>query len=356
MPYFIAPRSGEKSYKNYQSTIKHGVPYDRIEPYLADEGKDKLVQEDVVYAWGNRAGTSPQWEKMVYGDTVIFYAKGELVMAGEVYYKQRHPGLALAMWPPDDNGNPWEYTFFIRNLRYIKIPMKAFNAIAGFSSNFIVQGFMPLKDDRVAKIREQYGSVEALLDAFQTEASSEMPAANERLYVNVEPTVEISLLDAASLLPKAAISTEVSPNRKKGAKVDYAARNRANAITGSKGEVLVVEEEKRRLSQSGLNDLADKVTRVSLEDDSLGYDVLSYEADGSPRHIEVKTSAAQTNTVRFFMSDNEMRKSHTLPNYYVYYVDGINTKSPRLVALQYPFDEALSVTTDTYLLEATINR
>src|SRR5689334_11000774 len=142
MNYFIAPRSGERSYKNFQSTIKHGVPYENIERFLTDQGKKLLLAEPVIYSWGNRAGTRSQWERMEVGDKVIFYARDELVMVGEVYFKQHHPELALAMWPPDEKGNPWEYTFFLKNLVYIKLPMKAFNAIAGYKPSFIIQGFM----------------------------------------------------------------------------------------------------------------------------------------------------------------------------------------------------------------------
>src|SRR5665213_2648964 len=121
MKYFLAPRSGEKSYANFLSTIKHGVPYERIAPFLTPEGREKVLQQEIIYAWGNRESTSGHWRQIEYGDTVIFYAKGRLVMSGEVYYKQHNPQLALAMWPRDEHGNPWEYTFFIKNLRYISI-------------------------------------------------------------------------------------------------------------------------------------------------------------------------------------------------------------------------------------------
>ncbi len=81
---------------------------------------------------------------MELGDTVIFYAQGKLVMTGEVYFKAHSAALALAMWPPDENGNPWEYTFFLRNLRYLSIPMAVFNTAAGYKSNYVVQGFSAL--------------------------------------------------------------------------------------------------------------------------------------------------------------------------------------------------------------------
>ncbi|MGZ6005362.1 MAG: hypothetical protein ACXWLH_04395, partial [Candidatus Saccharimonadales bacterium] len=171
MNYFIAPRSGEKSYKNFQSTIKHGVPYENIAEHLTEEGKERLLSQPIIYSWGNRAGTSSQWDRMNYGDIVMFYSKGVLVMYGEVYYKQHSSALAEAMWPLDENNKAWEYTFFLKNLRYIKMPMKAFNVIAGYKPNFIVQGFMHLKGEHLRLIENQYETIENLLETFSTSQS-----------------------------------------------------------------------------------------------------------------------------------------------------------------------------------------
>jgi hypothetical protein len=353
MNYFIAPRSGEKSYKNFQSTLLHGVSFESISKFLDEEGKEKLLQEDVIYAWGNRLGTRAHWNQMEYGDTVIFYAKGELVVAGEIYYKLHRPELALAMWPPDENGNPWEFTFFIKNLRYLKMPIKAFNAAAGYKSNFIIQGFMQLKGEHLSAVETQYGSIEEMLNTFGTSVSEEIPLSTEKLYVNVDssqrPEVRLNL----KFTPK----VHYEPNGKRSTvkKIDHVARNKSNAITGSKGEAFVVKEEQARLTELNRTDLAEKVCRVSIDDDSLGYDVLSYEADGRERYIEVKTSGAKTTGVRFFMSSNEMLKSRTLDNYFIYFVDGIKTKTPRILPITSPFGDKFLITTDTYILEADLS-
>lgn len=93
----MAPRSGEKSYKNYQSTIKSGVEFNLIAEHLDEEGRSKLLKEEIIYAWGNREGTSSSWNRMEYGDKVIFYAKKRLVMVGDVFYKKHSRELALAL-------------------------------------------------------------------------------------------------------------------------------------------------------------------------------------------------------------------------------------------------------------------
>src|SRR5665213_273224 len=299
MKYFLAPRSGEKSYKNFLSTIKHGVPFDRIEPFLSDEGKTKVLQQDVIYAWGNREGTRSQWGKIEYGDKVIFYAKGKLVMAGEVYFKQHSAKLALAMWPRDEHGNPWEYTFFIKNLQYLSIPMPAFNRLVNFKSNSIVQGFINLRQERLDALKQQYGSVESFLSDFVDDASIEIPLSDEPLYVNLDGMTDPEIITNPQILLPQELSLAKSA-RRTPYKIDNLERSRKNAITGSKGEALTMLQEKSRLMKQGREDLAKKVERVSLVDDTLGFDVLSFEENGQERYIEVKTSAQATDYIRFY--------------------------------------------------------
>lgn len=352
MNYFLAPRSGEKSYANFLSTIKNGVPYDRIEAFLTDEGKIKVLQEDVIYAWGNREGTRAHWENMEYGDTVIFYANRKLVMAGEVYYKQRDPKLALAMWPPDEKGNPWEYTFFLKNLKYFSIPMPVFNRVAGFKSNYIIQGFRQLLQEQVFRIASQFGSVEALLADFSDDTSLEIPLSNEPLYVNLDKEFNPELITNPKLQLPDRANPELIGIKKQPYKVDYVERNRNNAVTGSKGEVLTLLQERKRLVSEGREDLARKVERVSLIDDSLGFDVLSYEQSGMEKFIEVKTSTKATGHIRFYLSAHEYKASKQLENYNLYFIDRINKPIPRITMFKEPFKgEKFRLSPDTYIVE-----
>ena len=87
---------------------------------------------------------------------------------------------------------------------------------------------------------------------------------------------------------------------------DYAARDERNRDLGLKGELLVMAHEIKRLIAAGRGDLAALVTHVSVsEGDSAGYDIRSYEANGSVRYIEVKTTRGSAST-SFFISPNEI--------------------------------------------------
>ena len=87
---------------------------------------------------------------------------------------------------------------------------------------------------------------------------------------------------------------------------DYLEREARNISLGQAGEAFVVNFEHLRLRAAGQHKLAEKVEQVSQsQGDGLGFDVLSFDADGRERFIEVKTTAFGKETP-FFISQNEV--------------------------------------------------
>ena len=87
---------------------------------------------------------------------------------------------------------------------------------------------------------------------------------------------------------------------------DYLAREAHNQLLGLAGEEFVVQFEHWRLNGLGQSTLADRVEHVAQsKGDGLGFDVLSFEADGRERFIEVKTTTFGKDTP-FFVSRNEL--------------------------------------------------
>lgn len=100
-------------------------------------------------------------------------------------------------------------------------------------------------------------------------------------------------------------------NSKTSENTDWAARERKNRELGLAGEKLVIEYERNILRQLNRHDLAEKVHHIALQNSSAGYDVSSFNDDGSNKHIEVKTtSGSKANP--FYISRNEVSKSKEL--------------------------------------------
>lgn len=111
---------------------------------------------------------------------------------------------------------------------------------------------------------------------------------------------------AAPRAPKRAPGTVITPPKEVAA---VAQAEAANHELGRAGEEAVVEFERRRLHDLGQPDLSKKVRHVALDvGDGLGYDVASFDANGTPRLIEVKTTRRGAMTP-FFLSPNEIAVS-----------------------------------------------
>ena len=101
-------------------------------------------------------------------------------------------------------------------------------------------------------------------------------------------------------------------------KIDYVKKQRENSRLGKVGEQWVYKCEMKRLSDAGRHDLAKKVVWYAQDDDTKGYDILSFDEDGKEFFIEVKTTNGGQNTP-FYISAQEMAVSHAFPEKYRLY-------------------------------------
>lgn len=97
-----------------------------------------------------------------------------------------------------------------------------------------------------------------------------------------------------------------------------------------------MDYEVKRLKKSGY---AERIEHVSLTDDSLGYDILSLEEDGTYRYIEVKTIKSNiSSSGSFYISANELKYAQN-KNYWIYYVVDVESDNPKLYLMKNPFED-----------------
>jgi hypothetical protein len=134
---------------------------------------------------------------------------------------------------------------------------------------------------------------------------------------------------------------------------DGAARDAANRELGKKGEAFVFELEKNRLNAAGRPDLAAKVRWVSQEiGDGLGYDIESYNIDGSPLFIEVKTTKG-SEISPFFLTGNELLVSGKLATHYRLYRVYNFPVAPRIFVLHPPLEASVRLRPVLYQADFT---
>jgi hypothetical protein len=113
-------------------------------------------------------------------------------------------------------------------------------------------------------------------------------------------------------------STEVQyPPLREGLTVPGQSRTRTNYFEleerntslGRAGEEFIMRFEQARLREAGRESLADRIEHIALtEGDGAGFDIRSFERDGTDKFIEVKTTSYGKQTP-FFVSRNEVAVS-----------------------------------------------
>ena len=166
--------------------------------------------------------------------------------------------------------------------------------------------------------------------------------------------LETQIPDTPSRSSRTGVTTTQFRQRKTP---DYEQIDRTNRKIGKLGEKLVFEYEKKRLIDEGAAELSEKIEHTSvIVGDGPGYDIKSFNVDGSFRYIEVKTTGGGINT-GFFMSRSEVLKSREIKNYYLYrvynYDADANTGS--FYKIPGPVEKSFELTPDNYVVRLLEN-
>lgn len=131
--------------------------------------------------------------------------------------------------------------------------------------------------------------------------------------------------------------------------VNYLEREARNLLLGDAGEQFVINFERARLIRAGKDSLADQIEQISVTvGPSAGYDIRSFEDNGSDRFIEAKTTKYGKNTP-FFVTPNELRFSQQNSSRYFLYRIFKFRATPRLFALQGNLEERCILEQSEYM-------
>jgi len=158
--------------------------------------------------------------------------------------------------------------------------------------------------------------------------------------------------------PKTHVTEELllvePPRRRKshepepGTGFGIARQDQDNKSLGDAGELAVLQYEKNRLMKAGKKELADMIVWVAnTEGNNAGYDIRSYEEDGTPIHIEVKTTNGGIHTT-FYISHNELEHAKSDPSRYRLYRVYDYSKAMKVFILRCPLEEQAQVEPITY--------
>ncbi len=131
-------------------------------------------------------------------------------------------------------------------------------------------------------------------------------------------------------------------------KFDPAARDARNRVLGRLGEQHVLNHEIARLIAADRMDLAKKVEwTADVHGDGAGYDVRSFEPDGSDRLIEVKATRGGP-TTDFFVTRTEREVSDERPDAWRLYRLHDLAAAPGLFILPPPLEASVRLTAEAW--------
>lgn len=158
-------------------------------------------------------------------------------------------------------------------------------------------------------------------------------------------------------LPPSSLSSPDVRRKRRVRRMDFEKFQQEQKRVGDIGEKLVLEYERLRLTEAGFSDLGDRIIHVSRElGDGAGYDVHSYETDGTDRFIEVKTTTGPSETP-FHVSINELEVSKKLADKFVLYrlfdLDDA-TLTAKMFAVRGPLDQQFHMDAVEFLISGPI--
>ena len=180
---------------------------------------------------------------------------------------------------------------------------------------YIIKGYKPLSN---------YQGL--LFDVVSERLSNSYEIAKLVEVKEEQPIFVPKVDDILKVLTKAPQLKTASPRAKeeiteyiKRSPVNYIEMEVKNQRLGLAGEEFILNYEQARLLSLGKEKLASKIEHVSKKyGDGEGYDVLSFEASGEERLIEVKTTKYGAGTP-FFVTQNELQVSERKTNQYQLY-------------------------------------
>lgn len=238
------------------------------------------------------------------------------------------------------------YLFFIKNSqKYLPISQTRFDLIFNSlnidlktshnSSWANYQEFVGIIKQFQNYLKTKFSGIE-LLDAhsflwiygFQFEK----PKEKIELKTQSKKTAEKKNPELPNYQPRKAIDLEtlVEPE----SEIDYIKQLEKQMEVGNLAEEIVLNSELEFL-RNDYPDLAEKIRSVA-NNPKLGFDIISFEIDGTQKQIEVKAISTNKSNKSFFLSRNELRKSKEYPNYYLYCVSELSSKKPKILRIKQP--------------------
>lgn len=159
----LQPSGNASSRKHYQDTIERPVPLATLAKFLGPQVTARLREiygHNPVPTWGVTPGkggvNKGKWDRLGPGDSVLFAAESRIKASAVVTVKAHDARLARELWGEQEDGQTWEFLYFLTDVTGHNIPVSEIQSLAGYKDGFRIQGFNVLDAEKSARIRAAF--------------------------------------------------------------------------------------------------------------------------------------------------------------------------------------------------------
>ena len=204
--------------------------------------------------------------------------------------------------------------------------------------------FDEVRESTIREIVKEYG----LLESTEGDGDTTYEAPDDERHLELPENINFEnvLVD----LPPKATERQFLVGRKfpaQGSKADHIKKAIVNQEVGGLGEEFAIRFERWRLRERP--DLQEQICHISKVDDSVGYDILSFEEDGRLRFVEVKSTLGELKTP-FFISAHEAETAEEKKEKYVILRVFDLRESPKCCEIYFPFEGVIQLSPSSFIV------
>lgn len=160
---FFAPADTD----NLNSSIRKDIDGNLLNHYLNSSviNEIKLKSNGYLRCFAVTKSKLGYYEQMNDEDLVLFSEKrtNKFTEVGRIIFKIHSLKLGTKLWPFVP-GLPWEYIYFLKDIKKINIDKNDLVTKFGYSPKYNIQGFIPVKKESIELFENAFGSIEDFLN------------------------------------------------------------------------------------------------------------------------------------------------------------------------------------------------
>ena len=189
----LQPSGSKAAMEHFDKTIKKGLKLEEIKGCLNESdilNLSNIFGNNKLEIWGVTPGQKDinvnKWQRTRVGDLVLFSGDNKIFYVAQLAYTLHNKELAEFLWGYDNNGNTWEYLYFLIGGTEDYIQVSDLNDLLGYQENNVIKGFNVIDKDKAQLVIGRYGNFENALSEISSNFSEPQEEDISKIKIKVK--------------------------------------------------------------------------------------------------------------------------------------------------------------------------